>query len=182
VEEAMERTVVAEGGEVMGYFDGLTEASFKRDAEGRMVFYRWGVGGNGHVLRDEARAQQLRKFLRLYYMVSFPAIVVASVALGWLGTLALAPVLYLWYFLATSRMLRGLEATSVRLTFAESFSASSRAHKAVTLAALLMGSAFFGVCGTFTAIMGHPFLGVLSLVVSGACIVAIGYMVRTRLV
>jgi hypothetical protein len=182
VEEAMEPTLFAEGREVMGYFDVLTETSFKRCAEGRTVFYRWGVGGKGHLLPDQAKAQQVRKFLQLYYVASFAAIVIASVALGWLGTFALAPVLSLCYVLATRRLLRGLETTTASLTLAESFTGSSREHKAVTLAILLIGSAFFGVGGLFSVILGHLFVGVLSIMFSGACAVAIGYMIRSRLV
>jgi hypothetical protein len=173
-------TPFTESGEIMGYFDGLVEANFKRDAEGRTLFYRWGVLGKGHVLPDQARAQQIRKFVRLYYMACLLAIIIVNVAFGLLGAFVLMAVLHLWYILATTRMLRGLETTTVRLTLAESYSTSARAHNVVILWVMLICSALFVVGGTLLVIDGRLFVGVLSIILFGACGVAIGYMIRSR--
>jgi hypothetical protein len=34
----------------MGYFDGLTAAAFKKDTQGRDLFFIWGKFGKGRVV------------------------------------------------------------------------------------------------------------------------------------
>jgi hypothetical protein len=90
------------------------------------------------------------------------------------------PVLLVWYILATTRLLRGLETTTVRLTLAESYSSSASAHGAVILWAGLICSALFVAGGTLLAIQGQFFVGVLGIVFFGAGTIAFGYMIGSR--
>ena len=49
----------------MGYFDGLTAGSFKKDAEGRELFFFWGKFGKGRVICSSPHPEQtvgLEKF------------------------------------------------------------------------------------------------------------------------
>jgi hypothetical protein len=68
----------------MGYFDGLTDAVFKIDREGKLLFYPWGVLGRGYVLPNDSKKQQVRKFLSLWYKVSPPVIIGVGVGIGWI--------------------------------------------------------------------------------------------------
>ncbi len=54
----------------MGYFDGLTGASFKKDKRGYTVFYPWGIGGRGYIL-PEHKKDDVRRVLKRYLQISF---------------------------------------------------------------------------------------------------------------
>lgn len=83
----------------MDYFDGLTDTKFKTDTQGRLLFYPWGILGKGSFLPDESKKQQIRRFVRLYYIMFLPAIIGTIVFIGCVYSFALLFLLFLWYFL-----------------------------------------------------------------------------------
>jgi hypothetical protein len=63
----------------MGYFDGLIEGNFKTAADGQRLFPPWGVWGKGRVLADARTEQRIRRFLKVYYMVSLPLVIISVI-------------------------------------------------------------------------------------------------------
>ena len=48
----------------MGYFDALSQSSFKRTEDGHTAFYPGGTRGAGYILKDEEQYQKVRSFLQ----------------------------------------------------------------------------------------------------------------------
>jgi hypothetical protein len=164
----------------MGYFDGLTEASFKTDQNGNTVFYPWGVLGKGHVLTDPAKAQQLRAFVRLYYQVTLPVVIILSILRIWL-LLGLAVVgLTAWFLVRTRQLTAGAPVSGERLSMKESYRNSAARHSKPMLWALLACSLLFVVGGVWIALRGEVLVGLGSALFFGLCGLAIGYMATVR--
>jgi|KBSMisStaDraftv2_1062788.scaffolds.fasta_scaffold11459_6 hypothetical protein len=124
----------------MGYFEGLSSSSFKKDADGRTVFYPIGILGRGRLLPDLATEERIRAFLIRYYMVSLSLIIVVVASVHWGWGAALIPVLWLWFHLGTKLLVAGLPSSTSRLTLKESYANSANAHGKGMLWSLLVCS------------------------------------------
>lgn len=166
----------------MGYFDALTDACFKTDDEGRIFFYRCGIFGKGYILPDEAKKQQIRRFVKLYYMVSLPAIIATGIIVGWVYSFFSIPLFFLWYFFATARLLKGLAVTGERLALQESYSSSAKSHNFVTLWIMLIFSIFFVLAGFALVLYAHDawLIWLASIIFFGAIAIVIGYMIKIK--
>jgi hypothetical protein len=166
----------------MDYFDGLTDAKFKNDAQGRLLFYPWGILGKGYVLPDESKKQQIRRFVRLSYIVFWPAIIGTIIFIGWVFSFVVLFLLFLWYFFEISRFLKGLPVASERLGLSESYTNSAKSHNMATLWIMLIFSVLFVLSGF--AILVHNrdawFVGLASIIFFGASSLANGYMIKVK--
>ena len=161
----------------MGYFDGLTAAAFKQDAQGRDLFFIWGKFGKGRVVPTEADGAAVRNYLKNYYICLIvgivPMIMLAGesleprwfLAIGIFMVLALAALVPL--FLRT----RQWAAADERMTYREAMSASASAHGAVSLWLLAAVSALFVAMGLFLLLgTDAALIGLLCVVFFGACL------------
>ena len=166
----------------MGYFDGLVSGSFKQDDTGRTLFFPYGVLGGGKVAPSAEAAQSLRTTLKIYYMVALPVIIAASVAGGFLYSMAAALVLILLYEIWVRGKTAGWVRSSIKLTYAESSGNSARALGKGTLLALLLMSAVLAASGAIIAIAmpQERLTGIVSVIFFGGCMVAFVYMMRRR--
>ncbi len=172
----------------MGYFDGLTDGSFKTDDEGRLLFYRWSVffgiiwRGKGYILPDEVKKQQIRRFVKLFQMVCLPVIIAGVIIVGFYSFFLL-PLFFLWYFFVTARLLKGLDVTSEKLTLRESYSSSAKSHNFVTLWIMLISSIFFVLLVGFGLVL-HVYdswlIGLAIIIFFGAVAIVIGYMITLK--
>jgi hypothetical protein len=171
-------------GETMGYFDGLTSASFKRDESGRTVFYRWGAFGKGHVLPDDETESRIRTFLRRYYMITLPVIIILGALVGWAYVVVAVPILMAWYLLKSKSLVAGCSMSGGKLTFRESYANSAKAHNKKMLWLLLIFSVLFVCAGVLIAIVGastwDKVVGTSAILFFGACAVVNIYMIRAR--
>lgn len=102
-----------------GYSQDLTATWFKKDNNGRTVFYRWGVLGKGYILSNSTIENQIRTFVKRYLIISLISSIVGIKLGGWkLGVLLLL-VLYLWYYLGTRRFLIGLPIAKEKLKISD---------------------------------------------------------------
>jgi hypothetical protein len=138
----------------MGYFDGLTNASFRKDGQGRDVFYPYGIYGRGRIVPDAEAAARLRESIkRLYilFMAALPLLIVivrlADISLAYLLLLILAGIAIVTGYVR--RMTRGLPYSDERLTYRESVQNSLRGHSKHGLVLLAIVSAVFVVLGVF---------------------------------
>lgn len=171
----------------MGYFDGLTAAAFKKDAQGRDLFFIWGKFGRGRVVPSEADAASVRGYLKSYYVCVLlgivPMLMLAGkageprwfLAIGAFMALAIAGLAPL--FLRT----RHWPPADDRLTYREAMSASAVAHGAVSLWLLAALSAVFVIGGLFLLLASDAtFVGLLCVVFFGGCFGVFVWMLVVR--
>ncbi|MBC9251632.1 hypothetical protein A9179_15270 [Pseudomonas alcaligenes] len=164
----------------MGYFEGLTDATFKQDSHGNTLFYPWGVLGKGRILKDAETRDRLRNFVLLYYKVSLPTIIVLAVLRQWWLLGIAGVVLLAWFLLKSRSLLRDCPLSDERLTFKEGYRNSAASHNAFTLWLFLVVSLLFSVGGLLLLLAGKPLVGLLTLALFGACSVAFIYMLKSK--
>jgi hypothetical protein len=166
----------------MGYFDGLTDASFKKDSQGRDLFFPWGVLGSGYILQTAEQKEKFRKFFKKMYLVVFATIIVVqSVFTAWYNV-ALLPVFYLWFHFSIKKMTKGLERSTEKLKTSEAYKNSAKSHSLTTLILLEIAALIFVAGGAFIINKGEkPIIGYFSIVFFGFCAIAIGYMIFSKL-
>jgi hypothetical protein len=138
----------------MGYFDGLTNASFRKDSQGRDVFYPYGIYGRGRIVPDAETAQRLRSSIKRLYILLMailpPAIVIirlAQLSLVYLLLLVLAGAAISTGYVR--RLARGMPYSDERLTYRESLQNALRGYSRLSLVLLAILSAVFVALGVF---------------------------------
>lgn len=114
------------------YFDGLIEPLFKTDDMGRRLFFPAGVLSKGRVILDEDRVMDLKRKVRMAYMVFFLVFIPLLAGLTpWLGSSAWVPAILIGLAagLAMNAYLfslaRGLPKTSERMNVGEAYRAQA---------------------------------------------------------
>ena len=170
----------------MGYFDGLTASSFKRDSRGRDLFFFWGKLGKGRVIPNETDGAYVKRYLKNYFICLF-VVIVPVVALS--NSILFEPA---WFILFGGMMLalllgllplylrvRGWEIADERITLAEAYSASAKAHGRGTMLVLTVLSLLLVACGLFLLVATDATLiGALCTLFFGACLAVFLYMLR----
>jgi hypothetical protein len=164
----------------MGYFDGLTNASFRKDAQGRDLFYPYGTHGRGRIIPDAETADRLRASIKRLYILLLAAIplLIAIVRM------AHDSVLYLLLLVLAVTALtagyvryltRGLPYSEERLTYRESLRNSLRGYSRLNLVLLAIVSALFVALGAFILSLApaeNLWLALLLIVFFGLCLLA----------
>jgi heme/copper-type cytochrome/quinol oxidase subunit 4 len=171
----------------MGYFDGLTASSFKKDAEGRDLFFIWGKLGKGRVVPTEADGAWVRQYLKNFYIVVIVA-VVPMVLLGgeafsprWLLTIAIFMALALAALVPLWLRTREWPMAGERLTYRESMSASAKAHGMVSLSILVVLGIVLVAGSVFVLLYtDETLVGAFGVVFFGACLGLFLWMLRAR--
>lgn len=170
----------------MGYFDGLTAGAFKRDSQGRDLYFFWGKFGKGRVIPSEADGASVRTYLKNYYICVL-VLIVPIVVFGrseaftapWflmLGGLIVAASLGL---MPLYMRIRNWEIADERMTLAEAYSASAKAHGKGSMLFLVVLSSLLVACGLFVLVATDAKLvGALCVLFFGACLAVFVYMLR----
>jgi hypothetical protein len=164
----------------MGYFDGLTDGAFKTDAQGRHVFYPWGVMGKGYVMRDADNHQSMRRKIKWMYIVTLPLIIINQSVWGVKANLVFLPLYLIWYVLMLKRWTAGLEVSGEKITVAEARRNSAKSHNRGTLIFLFIVSVLFVLMGLLSMAAGRIWLGLFISVFFGFCGGMIGMMIRDK--
>jgi len=168
----------------MGYFDGLTNGSFKKDKNGNSVFFPWGVLGKGRVLPDESTEMKVRGFVHRYYQVTLPIVIGVGVIFGWLWSFLLVPLVGAWFYFGIKPLVSGCPYSVDKLTLKEGYANSAASHNKFTLWLLFICSALFVLAGIFIASVakssGQMIFGLSSAAFFGACGTATGYMLKVK--
>ena len=161
----------------MGYFDGLTAAAFKQDAQGRDLFFIWGKFGKGRVVPSEAAGIAVRSYLKNYYIGVIVGIVPMIMVAGksfeprWFLTIGIFMVLALAALAPLFRRTAQWEIADERLTYREAMAASATAHGAGSLWFLAVLSALFVAGGLFLLFATDAaWIGLLCTLFFGACL------------
>jgi|ERR1043165_3555311 hypothetical protein len=166
----------------MGYFDALTSSSFKSGADGRQVFFPWGVLGRGYALPSQEAYHALRSKLKIYMMVALAAIIGTSVTRMYLVAAGITAVLVGFYVVWVQFLLRSLVPVDETLSLRESYTAQARAHSAFTLWALEIVALVFVIGSALILAFSRQnwAAAVGGIVFFGFCAVAIGFMIVQR--
>lgn len=161
----------------MGYFDGLTEASFKKDSQGQTLFFPWGVIGKGYIVTDSKKEAQLRKFTKLNYMITLPVVIFNQVVFGYVPNLILLPIYLITFVLLLKKYTSGLPIATDKLKVAEAYKNSARKHSLFTLVALGLSSLIFTIMGVIFIVEGrNVILGAFAVALFGFTTAAMAYM------
>ncbi len=171
----------------MGYFDGLTAASFKKDAEGRELFFLWGKLGKGRIIPSEADGAWIRHYLNIYYICVLVAIVPMLMISGepfrprWLLTIGIFMALALVALTPLWARVRAWSLAGERLTYGEAISASAKAHGAVSLSILIALSGVLTIGSLFVLVYTDgTMVGALGTIFFGACLGLFIWMLGAR--
>ena len=166
----------------MGYFDGLTDAIFKKDVQGRDLFFPYGILGSGYVLTSEEQKNKIRKFIKIMYIVMLPGIYVAAMLIGFWIAIVILPIYYVWYYFMMKKMMTGLNKSEEKLKVSESYKNSARSHNLWVLIVLELFTFVFVIAGIFIIFStANLWFGVLTILFFGFCSAAIGYMIVSKI-
>jgi hypothetical protein len=166
----------------MSYFDGLTEASFKKNTQGETLFYPWGALGKGYIVQDTKKEADLRKFTKLNYMITLPLVIVNQVLFGYLPNLILMPIYLITFFVVLKKLTKDLTTTDEKLKISESYKNSARKHNLATLIILGITALLFTITGLLFIIEGrNAVLGSFAFILFGFTTVVISYMLWIKI-
>jgi len=137
----------------VGYFDALTNSSFKTTPDGQRLFFPLGAMGRGYVLETEADYERLRRLIKISIIVGM-VVTIGPIACGanLLG-IAAAVVWCTLYAAWMALRLRGMQASTERLTVRESMTTQARAHSTIFLWFGAIGALLFVAAGGFILIV-----------------------------
>ena len=168
----------------MGYFEGLTNASFKKNGDGTSIFYPWGIFGRGLVIPDDQGEERLRSFLTRYYKVSLPSLITVGILGGWAWAALLLPICGAWFYLGIKTLVSEYAYSTDKITIKQSCAGSAAGHSRPTLWLLLASSSLFVLGGAWIVNKAESFdrmiVGLLCTVFFGACCAAFGYMLGVK--
>jgi hypothetical protein len=171
----------------MGYFDGLTAAAFKKDTQGRDLFFIWGKFGKGRIVPTEADGAAVRNYLKNYYICLIVGIVPMIMLAGksfeprWFLAVGIFMVLALAALFPLFMRTRQWAVANERMTYREAMSASATAHGAATLWFLIVLGALFVAGGLFLLLATDAkLIGLLCVLFFGACLGVFIWMLVMR--
>ena len=164
----------------MGYFDGLTNASFKSDADGNTIFFPYGALGKGRLIADPDIAEQLRKFIGRFYMVGFGMTPVIGVTVGYIWAFIAMPFVMMWYYQGIKKILKDAPFSDVKLSNRESMQNVASGMNKYLLWFLLLTSLFFVAASLFLVIETGDLFLALGGVLFAVCGFVFVFMLRSK--
>lgn len=194
----------------MGYFDGITDAVFKTAEDGTSLFYPNGVLGKGYILPDAAKKQEIRKKLKVFYIIFLPTIILINPLFCWFVFSNQVPwwaalLIFLVYlcggtsitYFIMHRWVKGLMPAAEKLTLAEAYKNSARSNNIVVLWILEIMAIIFllmtvigllKMISDYSAIFrsGYPLGAIMLIIVMisiplwGGCAYVFGYMIHMK--
>src|SRR3954469_20648308 len=169
----------------MGYFDGLANSTFKKDAQGRDLFYPNGMLGKGRIIPDAETAAKLRdkvvQFYKLFMFGGLPAIVILVNVPGGIPILVAVGVIATvgtWFFFRS--LARDLPVSDERLGYREAQRNAARGHSYFGLVMLAVISFFMTAMGFFVLMIGDQevfWIGFGCTLLFGACLALFIWMI-----
>ena len=165
-----------------GYFNALVSGYFKPAADGRMLYFPWGIVGKGYVIPSQQKYDRLHRDLKIYQVGSL-IVIVALAAMGWLlGCIIATVVLVALYAIWALYQTRGLAPSDERISMRENMAKQAQLHGARGLWVLEIIALVFVAGGVaMLAIDPSQWLAALgSIVFFGGCAVVFARMLRMQ--
>jgi hypothetical protein len=161
------------------YFDALASMYFKTAQDGRHLFCPWGYWGTCYILPSDQEYERRRRQLRNYTIVTMAlAAIMIGAFQSFIPFVIFIAVLIVFYLVWVRFLVRGLQASTERLTLQEATTTQAVTHSAAMLWLLeisslalvaagvamfifepdeklmvLAATAFFALCAAFVAYM-----------------------------
>lgn len=166
----------------MGYFDGLTDSVFKKNALGDTLFYPRGILGSGFIIDSEDKKNQIRGFYKKSLMVMLTTCIFIQIAVGFWLNLVFLTVFEVWYYFMAKKITKDLSKTEEKMKFFESSANSAKSHKLPILILLELSSLGFVAAGIWLLQVGKSSaIALASIVFFGLCAIDIGYMILIKI-
>ena len=150
----------------------------------QLVFHKWGVLGKGYIIPSADKKDEIRKFLKLYYMVSLPIMIGVGAFRNWLLVVILAISFLIWFLIKISSLTKGLAISNEKLTLKESYTNSAKGHNKTTLWLLLIFSVLFVIGGLMMLLTAKDLTGQLigagGLIFFGLCSAVYIFMLKKK--
>jgi hypothetical protein len=165
----------------MGYFDALTESSFKTAQDGTRLFFPWGIMGSGYRIATEQDYLRLRQQIKAYMIISFVLIIPLVLLVGAAAFAILVPLMG-FYLVWMRYVLRDLTRSDEQLSLRESMTSQARRHNPALLRFLQISSIVFVICGAVMLLSasGSQLIALLSILFFGLCTVMLTRMIALR--
>ncbi|MEX1036299.1 MAG: hypothetical protein WDZ54_10100 [Sneathiella sp.] len=103
----------------MGILDSLVDPFFKKDEEGRTLYFPWGNSGSAIVIDSDETERKIRKFLKLTFLAIFVAFIVfVNLFEGW-WALTIIPVYLVWFYVGIRILTKDLPRSPEKLYVSE---------------------------------------------------------------
>ena len=126
----------------MGLFDGLTNASFKSDAEGNTIFFPFGKLGKGRAIADRNTEEKVRRFITRYLWANLFFVIVVGRAVGVFWILLALPIIIAWYRREIERHLKDAPTSDTKMSVEESMQNMATGTPRLLLRLMLFASIF----------------------------------------
>lgn len=155
----------------MGYFDKITESSFKTGSNGESLYFPNGILGKGRLVQDSVRKTQLFKYHKRLHKYLVPFAILYGLVIGIGNDISLdslMPILIIGsiVFIRQRYLIRGLPIHNEKLTIKEVASTASKAfHPAFLILMALNGAALIAISIAMPFILNEPINEILTLVI-----------------
>ena len=171
----------------MGHFDIVADSSFKKTADGRVIFQPWGVYGLGYEVPTKEIYDEIRSFVS-HFTLGGILLGILGVMFGWLSLLLVLSGICVAYRVRIRFLTRGLAEVEQPGLLTERLKGDHRRHAAATsftkLWLLQIGAVFFLVVSIAMLLSHTEAIGDLGLVfliaLFGFCVVVGGYMIWVK--
>lgn len=166
----------------MGYFDGLTDGQFKKSTTGEIVFYPWGAIGKGYILKSQSEYDRIRSFVKKYYTVGLPALILTQISVGLIGSIIILLILTSWYQLKIAAFLKSSSLTNEKFSVPDAYATSAKSHNLFSLIILELSSIGFVVAGMLILYRGGSVpIALGSIIFFGICSIVLGLMILKKI-
>ena len=150
----------------MGYLNGLINASFKEKDSNTSIFFPYGQFGTGYIL-SKSEDREAKKFLKLYYTITFISIIIAAIFFGYY-TLFLMAILLPLYFIKIHSFLNGKEKLSAKYKMSDSMITMAISMGFLTRLLLFLAGILLFAGSIFISIKtNHKILGLIGIIFFG---------------
>jgi hypothetical protein len=109
----------------MRFFNQIINSSFKKDSNGRTVYFPFGIFGMGYIVSSENEKHKIEYFIKRILFISFSLIIGIGVGAGWIFSFLLLPIIAIWHYFAIKRITNTLELSNEKLIYGESLKQAS---------------------------------------------------------
>ena len=111
---------------VRRYSDLLTTGYIKTGADGRKIFYPWGIFGNGYAFPSNDAYERLNDLLKIFTVVALAIIMPVAVPGNYIAAVILAALSLIFYVVWISFEVRKLQRTDEKMTYGEGYTNLAR--------------------------------------------------------
>ena len=158
--------------------DGLAEGLFKRSKTGHLVFYPWGVSGQGYVLDSQVQKEELRSWIQKSIVATLSIAIFLQITLGVYVILFVIPVALLHYRVSMANKLKDKAVSDEPLGLGEAYRNAALDYRWSTLITMEILAFLLVLGGLYLLIARAEVLyGALAAGASAQAALAVGYMI-----